>query len=416
MSDEGEYADGSGVEPARGIDDTVERPRIVVRGGRRRRSKRSVKHVVALVMSLSLLVVAGATAVGTSLVYSHLNSNLTSEDIDSEIVAPRPAKFTLPNAPHQPLNILVLGEDSRTCASIKTSTGTINCDLDNQSGEGGSDTTILLHLSADRKRAYGVSIPRDTLVTRPECKSTSSGAILPESTMQMWNAAFALGGAACTVSQFETNTGIRIDHTVVVNFASFQAMTDALGGVTVCIPKTVDDPAHGIVLQAGTRKISGAQALSYVRERYGVGNGSDTGRIQRQQAFVASMVNQVLSSGTLTDPLKLYKFMDAATKSLTVDKGLSSLKQLAGLAYAFRNIGFSHIQFLTAPWMPYPEDPNRLVFTDQAPVLWQEILKDEPLSAQFTKNAIKANNIPGVTKHKHKHKANADLSASGLCS
>ena len=121
-----------------------------------------------------------------------------------------------------------------------------------------SDTTILLHVSADRKRAYGISIPRDSLVTRPECK-TKGGETIPGGTDVMWNEAFSVGGPACTIQQFEQITGVYIDHFVVVDFAGFEDMVDAIGGVEVCIPEDISDPAHGINIPAGTREIAGAR-------------------------------------------------------------------------------------------------------------------------------------------------------------
>ena len=127
-------------------------------------------------------------------------------------------------------------------------------------GSGGSDTTILLHLSADRERAYGISIPRDSMVNRPAC---NHGAI-PAASYQQWNAAFAIGGPGCTMQQFEQLTGVLIDHYVVVDFNGFQGMVDAIGGVQVCVPEEINDQAHGIHLDAGTYDVSGKQApVSY---------------------------------------------------------------------------------------------------------------------------------------------------------
>ena len=202
------------------------------------------------------------------------------------------------SGPQEPLNILVMGSDTRA--------GEGN-NIDNLTGLGQrSDTTILIHLSADRKRAYGISIPRDSLVTRPDCKD-ADGEIVPGGTDVMWNEAFNLAGPGCTISQFEQTTGVPVDHHVVLDFQGFQDMVDAVNGVQVCIPETVDDRAHGIYLEAGTREISGKEALSYVRQRYAVGDGSDIGRLKRQQAFMSAMANKVVSAGTLANPVTLVR-------------------------------------------------------------------------------------------------------------
>ena len=205
--------------------------------------------------------------------------------------------------------------------------------IDNLTGGGKrSDTTILLHLSADRKRAYGVSIPRDSLVDRPECLDAGLDPI-PGATDAMWNEAFSVGGPACTIRQFEELTGIRVDHFVVVDFAGFRGMVDAIGGVQVCIPEPGIDrpgPRHqppGRHPQA--RGHPGPQLRARAlrpRQR------SDIGRMKRQQAFIAAMAHQVLSANTLANPIRLLKFLEAATKSLQLDRGSAASPRSPGWA------------------------------------------------------------------------------------
>ena len=209
-----------------------------------------------------------------------------------------------------------MGSDSRDCDG---------CGIDQEAG-GGSDTTILFHLSADRQSAYGVSIPRDSLVDRPDCKSPD-GDTIPGGTDVMWNAAYSYGGPACTIQQFEQTTGVRIDNYVVVDFGSFQDMVDAMDGVEVCVPEDIDSPEYGITIPAGTRTLNGKEALAYVRVRHGVGDGSDIGRIKRQQAFIAALTEKVISGGTLTRFDRLVRFLNAATDSLTTD--IPNIKEMA---------------------------------------------------------------------------------------
>src|SRR6476620_11964944 len=175
----------------------------------KRRGKPKKKHTVGRVLLATCVVLALVTGLGVIYLYRHLNGNLTVVDITHQLTD-RPTKHKV-QGPQEPLNILVMGSDDRSCDG---------CGID-QEGSGGSDTTILFHLSADRKRAYGVSIPRDSLVTRPNCK-TEKGADIPGGTDVMWNAAFNLGGPACTVQQFEHTTHVFVDHYVVVNFAGFE--------------------------------------------------------------------------------------------------------------------------------------------------------------------------------------------------
>ncbi|MFN8195759.1 MAG: LCP family protein [Nocardioidaceae bacterium] len=348
----------------------------------KRRGKAKKRHTVARVLTITVLVLSMVVALFVVYSFRHLSGNLTTANYEDQLDH-RPSKLKV-SGPKEPLNILVMGSDTRQ--------GEGNA-IDNEAGEGGSDTTILIHLSADREHAYGISIPRDSMVDRPAC---NHGAI-PAASYQQWNAAFAIGGPGCTMQQFEQLTGILIDHYVVVDFNGFQGMVDAIGGVQVCIPEEINDQAHGIHLNAGTYDVSGRQALSYVRQRYAVGDGSDIGRMKRQQAFIASMANKVVSAGTLSRPDRLLRFLNAATQSIKVDRGLDNVGKIAKLGYEFRHIDPTNIQFLTIPWTWDPNDPNRVVWSPQAKVVWQKILKDEPLSRRLSAGAINAGSAPGAS-------------------
>lgn len=355
-------------------------------GGPKRRAKPKRRHTVGKVLLATLLALAIATGLGVVYLYRHLNGNLQVLDPTDQL-SDRPTKLV--EGPKGPLNILVMGSDTREGAGNN---------IDGLKGGGQrSDTTILLHLSADRERAYGVSIPRDLLVERPECTDEDGDAIAGSSSA-MWNEAFALGGPACTIQQFEQLTDIRLDHFVVVDFEGFRGMVDAIGGVEMCIPEDIDDPAHNIHIEAGTRKLKGNEALNYVRERYAVGDGSDVGRMKRQQAFIASMAHQVVTAGTLARPDRLIRFLDSATKSLTVDPGLENLVKIAGLGNQVKGIGLDNIQFITIPIIPAPTDPNRLAWKEpEAGQVWQRIRQDQALTKRLSSGVISAGNIPGKT-------------------
>jgi LCP family protein required for cell wall assembly len=356
-----------------------------LRSGPKRRGKVRKRHVVGKVLLSTLLVLGLTTGLGVVFLYRHLNGNLNVLD-PTDSLSNRPTKVAV-EGPHEPLNVLVMGSDTRDGAGNN---------IDGLKGGGErSDTTILLHLSADRKRAYGISIPRDLLVDRPECKK-ENGTKIPGATNTMWNGAFALGGPACTIQQFEQITGIRLDHFVVVDFEGFVGMVDAIGGVEMCIPEDIDDPAHDIHIAAGTRKLKGKQSLNYVRERYVVGDGSDVGRMKRQQAFIASMAHRVVTAGTLARPDRLIRFLDSATKSLTVDPGLKNVTKLAELGNQFKGIGLDNIQFITIPIMAAPSDPNRLAWKQpEAGQVWAKLRKDKPLTKRLSSDVISAGHLPG---------------------
>jgi LCP family protein required for cell wall assembly len=380
------------------LEDTVIRkvdPRVArrsasrtARGGRRRAKVRK-RHTVLKVVLSTMVVLAMIVGLGVAYLYRDLNGNLTIADYGDQFVekAPKKVEFT---GPTDPLNILVMGEDSRDCAG---------CGVDGERTAGLSDTTILIHLSRDRKHAYGISIPRDSLVERPDCKD-KSGRVIPGSSRTMWNAAFAYGGPACTISQFQHDTGIPIDYSVVVNFGGFKGMVDAVGGVDVCVPETFYDSYTKTTFERGTHKFTGKKALAYVRVRHGIGDGSDIGRTRRQQAFIASMISQVMSANTLANPVKVVKFLRAATKSLELSEvgstGLGNIKELAGLALQFKNIGLDKIEFITVPFVyGSGEERGRVLWTEDANKIWQKIKNDRPLGDVLTANSIKVDHAPG---------------------
>ena len=354
----------------------------------RRRGATAGRHTVAKVIISSLVVVAMVTGLGVVFLYRHLNDNLDVLDPGS-MLTDRPQK-AVADAPQEPLNILVMGSDTRE--------GEGNA-IDQESGAGGSDTTLLVHLSADREDAYGISIPRDSIIDRPVC-TTAGGERLPAATDVMWNEAFTVGGPVCTVQQFEQLSGVFVDHFVVVDFNGFRDMVDAIGGVEVCIPEDIDDPEHGINIPAGTREISGYEALNYVRARYTLGDGSDIGRIKRQQAFIAAMASKVVSGGMLARPDQLVGFLDAATESLTVDPGLSDVLKIGRIGLSFGGIGLDNIRFSTVPFEydTRPEFEGRVVWTPEAADVWDKIAADEPLTPRLEEDAvISADSVPGTS-------------------
>jgi LCP family protein required for cell wall assembly len=340
-----------------------------------------VLRTVAIAVAVVLVVVVA----GGVFVYRHLDKNITSLNVAGALGPDRPREVVKPNAPNKPLNILLLGSDTRQGKGNHIGGQT----------PGLSDTAILLHISADRKLAYGVSLPRDAMVQRPQCERKDGNGTDPGG-LSMFNAAYAVGGPACTIKTVEQLTHIRVNHFVVIDFHGFKKMVDALGGVEVCVPKDVNDTTGHITLPAGTYDVKGERALDYVRVRHDISDNGDIGRMKRQQTFLASMANKAVSMGTLVNPVRLYKFLDAATKSLTTDPGLASLNKLAGLSRSLKGIGLDHIQFLTVPFKTYEPDPNRLEWAPAANRLWYRFRNDLPLNKRFSGDVTTAaNGTPG---------------------
>ncbi|MEE1808306.1 LCP family protein [Streptomyces sp. BE133] len=272
---------------------------------------------------------------------------------------------------HDAENILLIGSDSRAGDNHKYGR--------DDGGSQRSDTTILLHLAANRKSVTAMSLPRDLMVEIPVCHKADGTATKKQFAQFNW--AFEFGGTACTVRTVEKLTGVRIDHQMVVDFNGFKDMVDAVHGVEVCLKKPVDDTDAHLKLPAGRQKLNGEQALGYVRARKSIGNGSDTERMDRQQQFLGALVNKVQSNGVLLNPTRLYPVLDAATKALTTDPGLDSLKDLYELVRGLREVPTDKVQFLTVPRQPYAADPNRdeLVQPD-AKRLFKRLREDTPVA------------------------------------
>lgn len=342
-------------------------------------SQRSVRHaaaphrgrrvLVALGIAMALVVVvAGA---GAAVVWHRLQGNITAKDVIRQLGPDRPTAPAPSPGQDQPAeNILVMGSDTRAGDNSVYGSGIQGAR---------SDTVVLVHLSAGRTRADLVSIPRDSVVDIPECY-LDNGKTLPP-TRNRFNDAYSRGGPACSIRTVEQLTQIRVDHYVVVDFEGFSRMVDALGGVDVCVPKAVHDPKAKLTLDAGRQHVDGTTALAYARARYTLGDGSDLGRIDRQQALMSSMVQRVQSAGVLLRPDRLLSFLDAATKSITTDPGLASLNELRKVAQSLQGLQSKDISFTTVPWIPDPANPQATVVWKEpaADQLWTDIREDKPI-------------------------------------
>ncbi|WP_328299003.1 LCP family protein [Streptomyces sp. NBC_00435] len=331
-------------------------------GRRRRRLLRWIG------LGAALLVLLGA-ATGWW-IYSKLDGNI-SEDTSAAAELRRYDKERPAHLAGGAQNILLIGSDSRSGAG--------NARYGQDGGTQRSDTTILLHLPADRKSATAVSIPRDLMAEVPACLKRDGTRTTEQFAQFNW--AFEWGGAACTIRTVEALTGIRIDHHMLLDFSGFKKMVDAIGGVEVCLKRPVDDVEAKLKLPAGRQTLQGEQALGFVRARYSLGNGSDTERMERQQLFLGSLVKKVQSNGVLLNPARLYPLLDAATSSVTTDPGLASLRGLYELVRGVRDIPTDQIKFLTVPRRPYTANPNRDELREpDATQLFQRLRADQPLT------------------------------------
>ncbi|MEU3789189.1 LCP family protein [Streptomyces fructofermentans] len=333
-------------------------------GGSGRRTPRSGrrKALLATAWAAAGVLVLGGTGLGY--LYFRLNDNIASVDINQALGSDRPL-----DVDNGSQDILVLGSDSRSGGNKKLGGGA-------DDGSARSDTAMILHVHEGHKKASVVSIPRDTLVERPAC-TDAEGVKHAAADGVMFNSAYATGGAACAVKTVESITGIRMDHYIEVDFKGFRKLIDGLGGVEVTTTEDISDKESHLELEAGTHRLTGEESLALVRTRHGVGDGSDLGRIQLQQAFLKALVDQVEEIGVLTSPKKLFDLADTATNAVTTDSDLDSVDGLASFANGLKRIGSSNMSLVTMPVQYDPADGNRVLLDkDKARLVW-DALKDD---------------------------------------
>ncbi|GAA4057209.1 LCP family protein [Nonomuraea soli] len=247
----------------------------------------------------------------------------------------RPVLHGIPaTAPRTAMNVLLVGSDTREGPE----NARYGPALSRTDAGGRSDTLLVAHIPADRTRISVVNIPRDSLVELPRCGGGRLGMI---------NSAYNAGGVACARETVEKLTGLRVDHTVEIDFAGLKGVVDALGGVEFTVPEDISDRQAKLELKKGRQVLNGEQALGWLRLRH-LGDGTDLARIKRQQALMAAMVGQVKRS--LDDPAKIKRFLDSAVRMVRTDLDPSVLYTVAG----------SEVKFLSVPVGPHSEDPNRL--------------------------------------------------------
>ncbi|WP_229748627.1 LCP family protein, partial [Arthrobacter liuii] len=313
-----------------------------LRGFRRAPGWLRALTVVVSVLLLGVLVFGGYWV-------WRLQSNINTSDLS----AGGPRTEGAVNDSSDRLQILVLGSDTRSGDNSQWGTA------DQSSGYGQSDVMMLVDVAAENKHVNVISIPRDLLVDIPACTDKKANQTYPEQRDAMINSAMAQAGIGCAVDTVNKLTGFEVDHFMMADFNAVKELSNAVGGVDVCVTAAVDDPDSRLHLPAGTSQVQGDQALAFLRTRHGFADGGDLGRIKAQQGFLASLTRKLKSEGTLGNPDKVLTIADVVTKNLTVDSGLSSLPSLLTISNRLKNIDPGSVNFITVPTVPAPQDPNR---------------------------------------------------------
>lgn len=373
-------------------------PELDPRGRRPSASPRAAKpgwsrrrKVLTWVAGTLAVIVLFLAITGWTLLH-HLLSSITHEQVFCSNCA-RPGGGVVGD-----LNILLVGSDSRAGLTPQQQQ---QLHVGHDVGQR-SDTMILLHIPRGGGRAVLVSLPRDSYVEIPAHKDAQGNPVPAQ--MNKLNTAYSFGGAPLTVQTVEANTNVHIDHYIEINFLGFVNIVNALGGVTVCTPTPIHDPVRydastggyvgsGLELPAGRSTLDGTRALEYVRARE-FDPTADLGRIQRQQKFMAAMIQKAESLGVLLDLPKLYSLVGAVGKSLTTDQDFG-VKQIKDLAVNLRSLSPKNVQFLRVPLKPgsFNTAAGNVVEWDptQSKKLFHALTEDTPIGNQ------KQGKVPTVT-------------------
>lgn len=242
-----------------------------------------------------------------------------------------------------------------------------------------NDVNMLVHISDNPRRVTVISFPRDLMIPIPAC-TREDGSQGPAMRKQMLNSAYEYGGLNCVVQTVKQLTGLDIQYAAKITWGGVIEITNAVGGVDVCLANGIKDPYTGIDWPAGMRNIAGLEALQFLRTRHGVGNGGDLGRISNQQQYMSRLANKLVSEEVLSNPATLYKLATTAVDNITPSQSLTNPLTLVQIALAVKNVPFSEIVFIQYPVLDDPDDHNRVVPNEQAAeALWAALATNQPL-------------------------------------
>ncbi|SER72856.1 transcriptional attenuator, LytR family [Streptomyces sp. yr375] len=349
--------------------------------GRTRRRRRALRWSATV---LAVVILGGAGA--GYLYYEHLNANIKSDDLNIGDAKDRAADTEANAAGQTALNILLIGSDARDSPENQKLGGA----RDTFDGPPLADVQMLLHISADRSNMSVVSMPRDTLLDIPKCTDPDDKTTYPALTDTMANVSLGRGGPGCTVATWEKLTDIHIDHFMMIDFSGVVSMADAIGGVPVCVDANVyshtsSGKGSGLKLAAGTHAVKGEQALQWLRTRYGFEDDTDLARAKAQHMYMNSMVRELRANAKLTNPNKLRKLAEAATKAITVDDGLDTITKMYDLAGELQKVPTDRITMTT---MPNRYQGERVVPTEDATQLFRLVRDDIALDGKDAKKVV----------------------------
>ena len=342
----------------------------VARHGRLKKSHAVTTLLKAVALGLAVILVSGAVLVAFT--FWQVSSTVSARSIDIGAAGEGDARPPGIGSYENGFNLLIVGvdNDSAQGAAYGVRETTLN------------DVNILVHVSADHSNAVVVSIPRDLVVSHPECTDAGTGEVFGELGAAPVNEAMGRGGLPCVVSTVEELTGLEIPYAGLVSFAGVVRLSDAVGGVPICLTEPVNDPKAALSLPAGTSIVAGETALAFLRSRHGVGDGSDLARISSQQLYLASLLRTVRGNGTLADLPRLYALANAAAGTVSLSTSLARTDTMVSMALALADIDLDKLVFVQYPGSTEdPAFPGKVVpVRDLADAMFAKIAADEPFS------------------------------------
>ncbi len=269
-----------------------------------------------------------------------------------------------------PLNLLLIGSDTRANQNANYGSSTANL----------ADVIMLLHVNEARDNAVVLSFPRDLLIPIPDCIPEEDRSKARYGDLMQINQTLDLGGPSCVLDAVQGITNVSIPHLGLIDFKGVIGMSEAIGGVEVCVASPISDPYSQLELDAGTHLLEGEQALAFLRTRYGVGDGSDLSRISNQQVFLTSLVRKVMDENILTSPIRLYSLASAAAENMRLSESLTKLDTMVAMARELNDVDLESISFLRLPVYDLEGDAvGRLGLAEGAEDIFTAIRNQEEL-------------------------------------
>lgn len=352
-----------------------------VRHGKLRRSS-SWRNLGRVLITTALVVAFSGAATAAFAVWG-LVSNLKTVDLGSKepLDAVGAGSTTIDGA----LTVFLAGSDTREGQAY-------------QDGEESelNDVNLLLHVSADHQNATVISFPRDLMLPIPSCPSEDGVEdFYPAMSEQQLNSAMMYGGLPCVVRTIEELTGTNIDYAGLITFDGVIGISEAIGGVDVCLTDPIVDPNTDLNLPAGINTLVGNEALQFLRTRYGVGDGSDTSRINNQQVFMSSLVRKLKSAETLSDPIKVYSLAKAGIDNMYLSKSMASIQFMQAAAGTVKDIDLDRIQFIQYPSATHPYQEGRLRPNyELGQILMDTVLSGQPFDVTGVGEGIEVETPP----------------------